>query len=235
MKLKILEVLPNNVKELAERIEEYSGTKIGITDKMDQRLIKNVNSPALAITINEKKADLVILDKTKYNAQSVLHELLHLERFWIKGIPQFIAKDDKNQHLTSTIDNQIEHIFIVPEEEKYGYERYSYWNEVYRESFSKFPPKDIQMFSLKGQCIFGLIHSKILVNDKNIQSLITSKIRDVGLLQFSKNAERFLMKNINDKEKTIKAIVSILEIPIKDVQLKYIDIKNRKAIYKEIS
>jgi hypothetical protein len=60
------------------------------------------------------------------DSASVYHELLHLKRYFVDGIPKLVYCDDAHEfesdadarlpQLFERLDNQIEHLFIVPHE-----------------------------------------------------------------------------------------------------------------------
>ncbi|OAJ52612.1 hypothetical protein A6V37_09215 [Paraburkholderia ginsengiterrae] len=73
------------------------------------------------------------------DTSSVFHELLHLKRYFVDGMPKLVYCDDEHEfeddddartpQLFASLDNQIEHLFIVPIElARYSCAR-GYWEE----------------------------------------------------------------------------------------------------------
>ncbi|MEM5292729.1 hypothetical protein VSR82_00030 [Burkholderia sp. JPY481] len=74
---------------------------------------------------------------------SVLHELLHLKRYYVDGVPKLVCCDDEREFqneqemrmpaLFVDIDNQIEHLYLVPHElARYRGAR-QYWEQKFGE------------------------------------------------------------------------------------------------------
>jgi hypothetical protein len=72
----------------------------------------------------------------------VVHELLHVHRYWVEGVPQCQPVPEKfSPQILSYIganENLLEHLMIVPREAEYGFDR-SVWNGFAREKWNDYP------------------------------------------------------------------------------------------------
>src|SRR5262245_28921558 len=79
-----LEQLPPDVRRLAEHIEQETGIEIGI--RVEPARIDRCNS--LACEVDEEGAVILVPTRGHFPAGSALHELLHIERFLVRGVPR---------------------------------------------------------------------------------------------------------------------------------------------------
>jgi hypothetical protein len=109
--------LPRPLRRLVDAIEGRAGLSIDAAPHADK----------MACQFGQRLAVIRVPDggPPRDNA-SVFHELLHLKRYFLDGIPKLVYCDDAHEfesdadarlpQLFLDLDNQIEHIFIVPHE-----------------------------------------------------------------------------------------------------------------------
>ncbi|WP_432263585.1 hypothetical protein [Cupriavidus sp. TMH.W2] len=122
--------LPHRLQKLVAKIEDHAELRIEavITDQK-----------RMACEFGKGKAIILVPESGVPRKASVFHELLHLGRYFVDGVPKLVYCDDEHefedeadartQDRFGFLDNQIEHLFIVPRElARYRSER-RYWEE----------------------------------------------------------------------------------------------------------
>lgn len=120
--------LPIQLRKLVAKIESHADLRIEV-EVSDQQ--------TMACEFGKRTARILIPDTGPPRGASVFHELLHLKRYFVDGVPKLIYCDDEHEfeddddartpRLFARLDNQIEHLFIVPRElARYRSER-RYW------------------------------------------------------------------------------------------------------------
>jgi hypothetical protein len=122
--------LPNHLQKMVAKIEGQAGLRIEV-ERSSKR--------TMACEFRKGKAVIRVPDAGPLRKASVFHELLHLKRYFVDGVPKLVYCDDDHEFEDENdaqtpeqfqcLDNQIEHLFIVPTElARYRRER-SYWEE----------------------------------------------------------------------------------------------------------
>jgi hypothetical protein len=122
--------LPNDLQKMAGKIEYHADLRIEAELSPKQ---------TMACDFRKGKAVIRVPDAGPLRKASVFHELLHLKRYFVDGVPKLVYCDDEHEFEDESdaqtpqqfqcLDNQIEHLFIVPRElARYKSER-SYWEE----------------------------------------------------------------------------------------------------------
>ena len=111
-------------------IENFAKREIQV--ELDPRPVSPTepNPDRPASQTNHNRATIFIRSEESFQPQGILHELLHIHRYWVEAVPQVMpAKGDRNTdeswRITSQIENTLEHLVIVPREADYGFEPYS--------------------------------------------------------------------------------------------------------------
>lgn len=126
--LRLFSRLPHWLQDLVAKIEGHAQLRVEALWSDQQ---------GMACEFGKHKAVIRVPVDGPARRASVFHELLHLKRYFVDGVPKLVYCDDKHEFeghddartpgLFARLDNQIEHLFIVPRElARYGSER-RYW------------------------------------------------------------------------------------------------------------
>lgn len=141
MRKKYLVRLGSEIQALVEDIERHSGIEICV-ETNDSRISRNTGEPdPLACVVNESEARLLVRSTTELSDGPVLHELLHIHRFLVDGVPQISVCDDRwspdPERVFMQLDNNLEHLVIVPIEIQRIQERHALWVKKFRRILSQ--------------------------------------------------------------------------------------------------
>lgn len=226
--------LPSQVTDLVDRIEIFAGREINVV--IDTRPVSptDPNPDRLATEVTENSATIYLRERTKFPTHGVLHELLHIERFWIEGVPQILPLNDptgSNLQVTSSIENTLEHLIIVPREEVYGFEPYSYWNETDGRLWSMYPwPSIPDAWARRKNFLLGWLSVSSLVTDPDVRGHVESCLKKEGLWEEALKFTEKIAKTIASKPRAISTVLRFVNIPLKDVQLVKFDVLQGKRI-----
>lgn len=213
--------LPAKTKELLQEIEETVGTRVLFMPNPHPISPTDPNPEALACAVGQHGATVFYRSENIEHHQ-LTHELLHIHRYLVQDIPQILPFNDlngSNIQVTSHIENTLEHLTIVPEEEKYGYEPYSYWDRTSRDNWQRFQGKQMNSFAMRKNCLLGWLTVKNLTTDPKVAALAERKIRKLGLLQKAIEFNFVITSKAKTKEEQLRAVLGYLNIPLSDVRL----------------
>lgn len=135
---------PDHLARLSEPVQQFireveAGAGIEITVILDPKQNEGgtTGQGKLAIVINAHDIQLLAPTNEYFPDGGVRHEMLHVRRIHVEGVPTLALADDQEwdegfSNALRDFDNAIEHIVIVPEEIHFHPERRDHWEAVMR-------------------------------------------------------------------------------------------------------
>lgn len=172
--------LPAKTSELWRNIENTIGeNKILLLENTEA--LDKTNAKPLALKCHVFGGGAIILYRNEIdiNICELTHELLHIHRYLVQGIPMLMPKNTKDIPITSDIETTLEHLVIVPEEVEYGYDPYS--DQAYMEKFNwqNFPEKQGD-FTMQLNCLLGWLRTKNLTKKPEVITLAEKSLRKLN-------------------------------------------------------
>jgi hypothetical protein len=185
--------------------------------------------------VSHNEATIYIRDYNDIDPHAVTHELLHIRRNWVEGVPQLHPvpekANDNNLRVCGTIDNEIEHLVIVPQAPNYGFDPFPFWNAVAKAKWERYPWPDLTSdLNRRNNALLGRL-SLALVNDAHVLTLAGELLREGG---WTVEAEKFAGKMaqvLNDKPRALSCAVRFLKVPSGVTRLTYFDVRGRQRRY----
>ena len=236
MEEKFTKLLPDQLTDLIDEIENFSGKEIAVQPFSHPVSPTDPNPQAMGCAVSENRATIYYRNGN-LNAHGFAHELLHIQRWWVEGIPQVLPNSrsaPSNVGVTSEIENSLEHLTIVPLESQFGFEPYEYWNSTARANWNRFDAAALDKFSLRKVCLLGWLTIESLVTDEKVKRMAESKISSARLLQEAKLFRTKINKYRKAKEKQIAATVHFLHIPKTQVEIVYFNVRNGTKFVKPV-
>ena len=227
---RVMQALPEKTLNLLRSIENYAGLEIefGLNEHPEDASVLDPNLNAPACEATHERASILFRDGTHIDPHGVTHELLHIQRWWVDGVPQMMPVSGVNLGITSSMENTVEHLVIVPREATFGFEPYGHWNKTERALWSAYPwPEMHEPFARRKSCLLGWLHSD-LVTEAEVIAMMREGLGKEGLMH---EAERFRLKIrelLANKPRVVSCVTRFLNIPRHDVRLRYLDVRNRR-------
>lgn len=227
----VLAALPYEVVGLLKDIEEFSGTRVGFRDMEILRMAGGQHTDVEALYADHRHAYISIPDPSAVNANAVLHELLHLRRYWVEAAPILDAKVDRgpNVELAASFDNLLEHMIIVPRERDYGFDPGPYWTTVSTEHWREHPWPTYSPEARRMHALCGWLTTK-LSDDHSHHEEIIQKLGTMGLLGEAQRLEKRLRMLLTSKPQMVSALSRFLKIPRQQFSLDILDVRNRRKL-----
>jgi hypothetical protein len=116
------EVLPDSARGLVDSIEAACICDIEV--RQDSDLLPRDDHSPVACTITKDLKPLILYRvEEDFAASGVVHELLHLERYLVSGVPQLQPVTTDMGGFVEGIENILEHLIIVPKAAEYGFDQ----------------------------------------------------------------------------------------------------------------
>jgi hypothetical protein len=144
LRRKTLDALPSKALNLLETIENFAKKEIGFVS--ESTLPERFKIPGYRATSPKAAVShvvaTIILPSGDIDPQGIVHELLHIHRYWVEGVPQCQPVPEKRSPQSLSYiggtENLLEHLTIVPREAEYGFDR-SVWNGFARKKWEAYP------------------------------------------------------------------------------------------------
>lgn len=226
-------LLPSPVLDLVDRIESFANLEIGVEPNPYPLRSTDPNPNHLALSADNIGATILYRNLADIHPHAMLHELLHLERFWLEQVPQVVPVNQQmaeHWNITSEIENSLEHLIIVPREEQYGFEPFGYWTSTTRTNWGRYPWSTLtDKWARRKNCLLGWLSVRYLNKDPNVTAMAESALRKEGLRTEALHFAKVIIQHLSDKKKMLASTVRILGISEDEVAFLTLDIKNQAA------
>lgn len=233
MKKEYINRLSQNIIRLVQDIESH------IDDDIDVKVDES-RSCVLACEVDKQGAAILTHKHDYFPEDSVLHELLHIRRICLDKVPQLVVCDNFDNWTPELetglkpLDNNLEHLIIVPEELKYRPDRKEYWKNRIINKIETFDDQirvnQIQAFDT---LIYRVLIHHVLKDDDlkiKIDEIISPDLKNI-----SQEFHDKIVLYLDSKEKLVKVCFNYINISDKAVCLEYIDCKNHSSYKNSLS
>lgn len=134
MQAEYLNRLSGPVKQFVFEIEGGAGLDIWVVPDFKLNFGGTSGEGQLEVQIDSNRIMLFVPTNGYFPDGAVRHELLHIQRFHVQGIPKIALADSEpwQQHFAdgiAALDNAVEHLIIVPQELLLHPERQAHWKK----------------------------------------------------------------------------------------------------------
>ncbi|MQR00975.1 hypothetical protein [Glaciimonas soli] len=221
--------LPLDIRTLVEEIERASRVKI--TVEVDSARARNIPSQpdTMACEFSPHGAKLLIPTSDYFPDGSVLHELLHVRRFLVEGIPCLVdCLTYQHWRLYFAaglirLDNSIEHLIIVPEELRIRPNRREYWERVMMRLWDELALDRLTELARRELALINWAFIEHVLPGSAVQSYARVVLAKFDLTDRAQRCCDELIPSLQDKESAIRVCFSHLELPLEVASLEYID------------
>jgi hypothetical protein len=226
VKAAVMARMPAPVVDLLREIETRAGREVTFAPMRHPPSPNDPNPDAPGCEVSGSFARLVYRDPDTLSENGITHELLHIRRYWVDGVPQVhpVQGDDDKWSVTSAIENAIEHLVVVPEEAKYCAIDPDYWNRTSATNWSSYPWPDVPSeWVRRKHLILGRLGLE-LVTDRDVKAHVEQCLKAAGVWGEAQRVARAVRENVlRRKDLAVRTVVGALRIPRNEVRLVYLD------------
>jgi hypothetical protein len=187
--------LSSDVKSIVNEIEGYIQKEI---------VIEYGSNPFASVNVNS--AVIFIPNSDYFSDEPILHELLHLKRYYLEGASQVkvddLFRDKVHIDCVNSIDNNIEHLAIIPVEIAMRPKRREYWIDAVREnifklqSLSKNNLREGDIINRNFNTIFIWVFLRHIIKDYELEALVKSLLGSFGAVEKAIQLDGIVASNL---------------------------------------
>lgn len=219
--------LSEPVQQFILEVEEGAGVEIIVILDPKQNDGGTTGQGKLAVVINAQSIQLLAPTNGYFPDGAVRHEVLHVQRFHVEGVPKLSLADSEEwdkgfSDALGDLDNAIEHIAIVPVELKFHSERRNHWEAVMRNVCLGLPDVPEGERSL-AVCLHWTFLRLVLPNTPSVE-IARNFAKAHALFEMADHfADRFGALSASKEELVRLIFLTFPEIPKNRAALEYIN------------
>jgi hypothetical protein len=223
-----LRQLPDDLQALVQGMEQQSGIVIQVE-------VDPARGGTMACHVDEHGATLQVAREEFFQPAPVMHELLHVRRFLVDGVPQLVVNDDYNdwtpelERALTNLDNGLEHLVIVPEEILRFPVRRQYWTGVMTRKFEEIRVNPLNPDDRRRHALVNWLFTHHLLMEEAQCQAADRLLDELGLRQQADAFRDAIVPALAVKEEAVRRCLERLNIPFAAVSLKYIDSRARRS------
>jgi hypothetical protein len=218
--------LSGQALDLLDEIENYAGLPVGLSAPEAEHLRNPAAARVIGIYYDEHSATILRPPGVDLDETALVHELLHLRLKWMERQPVLAFPGGQSLDL---VDNEVDHLSIVPEMRRRGYEETQWRNEfkhVLRRCESALADKKpVRETLLRSWLGLSLVHDLPDVRNAYFAMLGRTSLR---------GAAKQLLEAVNrartDRRLIFRAIADASNIPAQALCLRSYDIKAGRIV-----
>jgi len=185
----------------------------------------------LACKVNDTGARLLTPSADYFPEGGVFHELLHVKRFLVDGVPQL---GDNSEHWNPDLEDglhkldlALEHFFIVPQELARYPDRAAHWEKILEHSWEQ------GVFELENErerWEWALVHAvfvRLVLPDSRARQLSDEAIAKLGMADVVQRLHDAAIPALASKEELSRVCLEHLGAPSDLVVFRYLDSRGR--------
>lgn len=241
MELHFLSRLPQPIQDLAAEIEQAAGLPIAVVQEDDGEVPVDSPSKVVWTTVTESEATIFFFRDSDWDPEYVLHELLHIQRYWVEATPQLepalrpdLRGNDGNWQITAMLDNALEHLIIWPRMRAFGYRPEVYMTLIAdqwaRRVYGDIPSREL---FITENATEWLQVSRV-VSSRPIRKRMLRRLQRDGVLDVCQRFSDAIDEFVQDKREMVRTALDVLGAPRELYMLKVVDPRSRRSRFIEL-
>lgn len=210
MQSEFLSQLSEPLKQFIHDVENAAGICINVIHDSRQNEGGTYGHGFLSIEIKPNLVRLFAPSNGYFPNGAVRHEVLHVKRFLVEGVPKLILAhnvkwDSSLADGLTMLDNAIEHLVIVPIEIQFHPERRTHWEAVIKNVCEGLPsiPEGERRLAV---CLHWVFIKHVLPASSSME-LLRKFAKEHGLLEFADRLAVQILANLSCKEELVQLLV----------------------------
>ena len=229
MQLDYFNRLDGVVRSLVEEIEARIGFEITVKLDSASQLPKSSEPRGLRCEVDQYKAEIASASVDYFPDSSVFHELLHIRRFLVDGIPKLTVCEDYEPwtpRLESAIlhlDNSLEHLVIIPIELRQFPDRRAYWEKRFEAQTRRLFTGELSETDRRWMASLVSVSVEHLGLGREAREAADIVVQRFGAKSLTRVYQEALAATISSKEHLARATFDCFELPLVATCLEYIN------------
>lgn len=221
--------LTPDTRSLAEEVERGSGVEVVVKVDPDRARSLPDRPDTLACQVNMTGAELLIPAPDYFPDGSVLHELLHVRRFLVEGVPRLTVCETYEPwspgiRTSLTLqDNSIEHLLIVPEELRRRPERREHWERVMKRVWKELAADGLSEVDRRQAALANWVFIQHVLPNSAILPCARAVLERFDLSDVAHHFCEALMPVLSDKEGAVRVWFEHLHAPLEMASFEYLN------------
>lgn len=199
--------LEGDTKDLVLQIESSIEKEIQVEVQASQRDI-------LACNVDDETPKIILPRGDYFPDDSVVHELVHIRRFLVEGIPSLTVSEDfwskNSEQGFLAIDNDLEHLHVIKEEVSMRPNRFQRWLETFDQAMDRIQKSSLTEAEKDCTLVRIFLLLEISVPDQGFSNKARKLIKNH---QIESSLDKFLLEvkaHINSKRIVSKLLIDLL-------------------------
>lgn len=229
MDAQYLEQLSPAVQALVSQVETGAGIDIKVQLDPSRAGRGPDGAGILACDIDEFGATILVPSGDYFPEAGVVHELLHVRRLLVEGVPRLAANIGYRQ-LTSELttfltdfDNMLEHLVIVPEELGRSTARHRHWESITERTFRHDIPAMTIAIGARRAALMQWAFVDIVLPQSPARAVAEAYLADKGLASDAAAFVSSVQPLLGSKPDLVRHAFDQLQLPDEMAVLRYYD------------
>jgi hypothetical protein len=224
-----------DVKGIVRDTERLIGTEITVVVD-PTRASRSPDEPGrMGCDIDAYGAQILVGDVAYFPDASVFHELQHIRRILVEGVPRLLVREDfepwspQFETAMAQLDNNLEHLVIVPVELRAYPDRRAYWRGRLERMLASLAANEMPEADRHRFAMLGLLLVDQMLPDEKLRSSVISVLRGLGI---EERSERYCMDAVaalTSKEKLVRITFNYFQLPTAAGCFEYLNSRNGSA------
>lgn len=227
MQAEYIELLPPLLKDLVQETERGIGFSVDVV--VDPKPVRGVLGELVPLSskVDKDVAQIHIPSADRFSPGSVFHELQHIRRFLIEGVPCLVDCEDYElgtPELGTVLtlhDNSLEHLVIVPREFGVFPERRVYWEGVMARVWARIEAREGRDLDRKQVGMACWAFLRLVMPDSPSVDVARRVLIATSALERADQFCEALFPVLGDKAAAVRVWFAHQTIPLEIASLKY--------------
>jgi len=226
--------LAPDVRTFAEELEQAIGFEIVVKVNRHKPRCASDEPGGLECEVDQSGAKILIPEPDWFPDGSVLHELIHIRRFLVEGIPLLVdneAHERWNPCVSTAVtyhDNCMEHLIIVPEELRLRPARQAHWERATKQVWDTLAADGTHEIDRRQGALANWMFIRHVMPGSAARAFAMGVLDRFGFRESAEGFFEALVPVLSNKEQLVRVWFEHLNIPLETASLLYLKGASRK-------
>jgi len=235
MQPEFLECLPADLAQLVLETEQSIGFPIEVVVVPQRAGGLPGQTDPMACEVEKDSARMLVASNDQFRPSSVLHELLHIRRFLVDGVPKLVDDSDYMpwtpaiRTACTLHDNSFEHLVIVPLELRAFPESRDHWEAVMARGWEGLAAGEGNAVERRQFGLMAWAFLRLILPDSPTLEVARAVLESSNQLEAAEQFCTELFPLLDKKEAAIRVWLRHQQVPFEMVSFRYLDPREQRA------